>query len=95
MLGVSPDIRVPIVMQAEMHASPSRLENPRERWLQIIGRLKPGVSRDVATQDLDARFQRFSALLPSDWPRDRRLILLDGSHGRRRFRTDSPSRSWP
>lgn len=81
-LGTSPDIRVPIVMQAEMYASRSRLENPREWWLQIIGRLKPGVSGQAAEQELDASFQRFSAVLPSDWPRDRRLLLLEGSRGR-------------
>jgi predicted permease len=81
-LGASPDIRVPIVMQAEMHASRSRLENPREWWLQITGRLKNGVSREAAEQELDASFQRFSTVLPSDWPRDRRLILLEGSRGR-------------
>jgi putative ABC transport system permease protein len=81
-LGTSPDIRVPIVMQAEMHASRSRLENPREWWLQIIGRLKEGVRREAAEQELDASFQRFSTVLPSDWPRDRRLILLEGSRGR-------------
>jgi predicted permease len=81
-LGASPDIRVPIVMQAEMYASRSRLENPREWWLQIFGRLKHGVRREAAEQELDAGFQRFSATLPSDWPRDRRLILVEGSHGR-------------
>jgi predicted permease len=81
-LGTSPDLRVPIVMQAEMHASRSRLENPREWWLQIIGRLKHGVRREAAAQELDASFQRFSTGLPGDWPRDRRLILLEGSRGR-------------
>jgi predicted permease len=69
-------------MQAEMHASRSRLENPREWWLQIIGRLKHGVRREAAAQELDASFQRFSTGLPGDWPRDRRLILLEGSRGR-------------
>ena len=73
---------MPIVMQAEMHASRSRLENPHEWWLQIIGRLKHGVRREAAEQELDASFQRFSAALPSEWPRDRRLILLEGSRGR-------------
>jgi predicted permease len=81
-LGVSQDIRVPIVMQAEMYASRSRLENPREWWLQIIGRLNRSVSPEAAQQQLHASFEQFSAGLPSDWPRDRRLILLDGSRGR-------------
>src|SRR5262245_34747902 len=37
-MGASPDIHVPIVMQAEMMGAESRLENPGEWWLQIIGR---------------------------------------------------------
>ena len=74
-LGVSPDIRVPIVMQAEMLASQSRLEDPREWWVSIVGRLKPKVGREAAEQELDAMFQRFS-------PGDRHLIALDGSRGR-------------
>src|SRR5262245_2628636 len=43
-IGTSQDIRVPIVMQADMLGSASRLENPGEWWLQIIGRV---ASRDV------------------------------------------------
>src|SRR5262245_59213599 len=43
-IGTSPDIRVPIVMQAEMLGSESRLENPEEWWLQIFGRVP---SRDA------------------------------------------------
>jgi predicted permease len=43
-IGLSPDIRVPIVMQAEMLNAESRLENPGEWWLQVFGRL---ASRDA------------------------------------------------
>src|SRR5262249_27248463 len=38
-IGISPDIRVPIVMQAEMLNAASRLENLDEWWVQIFGRL--------------------------------------------------------
>jgi len=38
-IGISPDIRVPIVMQAEMLSAESRLENPAEWWLQVFGRV--------------------------------------------------------
>jgi predicted permease len=81
-LGTSPDIRVPIVMQAAMYATASRLENPQEWWIQLVGRLTPGVSRQAAEQELDVAFQRFSTSLRIDRPRDRRLVLLDGSRGR-------------
>jgi len=43
-IGVSPTIYVPVVMQPEMLGAASRLENPGEWWLQIVGRV---ASRDV------------------------------------------------
>ena len=49
--------------------------------------MKPGVRREAAEQELDANFQRFSTVLPSDWPRDRRLVLLEGSRGRPTLQT--------
>src|SRR4029078_8063261 len=66
-VGVSPDIRVPLVMQAEMLGSASRLETPGEWWVQILGRLAPvGTAPDpsiqrrmsAAQQELDAMYQR-------------------------------------
>jgi predicted permease len=89
-VGVSPDIRVPLVMQAEMLGSASRLENPGEWWVQILGRLAPvGTAPDpsiqrrmsAAQQELDAMYQRALAEISSDTSPARHLILRDGSHG--------------
>jgi len=80
-LGFSPDLRLPIVMLLPK----ARLESPQESWLQIIGRLKPGVSREAAASTLDGIYQRFYETMPPDWPRDRRLTLLDAGHGIRRL----------
>jgi predicted permease len=86
-IGTAADIRVPLVMQAEMLGSPSRLENPGEWWVQVIGRL---VSRDgrelvpslIATQqELDALFQRSLAEISSEASPERHLLLRDGSRG--------------
>ena len=68
-----------------MLGSKARLESPQEWWLQIIGRLKPGVSREAATPILDGIYQRFYEAMPPDWPRNRRLTLLDAGKGIRRL----------
>jgi predicted permease len=82
-LGGTEDVRVPITLQPYMYRSPSRLDNPNEWWLQILGRLKPGVRREQAERVLAADYARFIA------PERARagftenyLILLDGSRGR-------------
>jgi predicted permease len=84
-LGTACDIRVPMAMQLEMMGSP-RLEDPRELWLGITGRLKPGVSRETARQELDARFQAYLSRLNVDGAaapaaRPPRVVLIDGSRG--------------
>jgi len=93
-VGVSPDIRVPLVMQAEMLGARSRLESPGEWWLQIFGRLAPvGAAANprptvisAAQQELDAMFQRALKEISSDTAPARHLIVRDGSHGQSALR---------
>ncbi len=85
--GASPDIRVPISMQAEMHASKSRLDSPREWWLQIIARVKPGVPRAEASHVLQARFKDFVAAHLKEEP-DLALVVMDGAAGRPTLRRE-------
>ena len=93
-LGGAADVRVPITMQPLMDRSASRLESPQQWWLQILGRLKPGVTREQAERALAAEYQGFMAAIPSQGSAAARienhLTLLDGSRGRqtiqRRFR---------
>lgn len=80
--GASPRLRVPITLQAAMHGGQARLESPREWWLQIIGRVKPGISRPRATEALGREYEHFVAQLPAPYDRTQRLELIDGSHGR-------------
>jgi predicted permease len=53
-IGESPDVRVPMTMQAEMWARPSILESRGDWWLSIIGRLKPGVTNVQAQAALQS-----------------------------------------
>jgi predicted permease len=79
--AISPDLRVPVAMQAEVEASRLRLNNPREWWLSIIARVRPGVSRPQATEWLQAKLDAF---VPATNPEDRagRILVFDGSQGR-------------
>jgi predicted permease len=80
-LGSTRDIRVPIAMQAEMMGT-SRLNDAREWWLGITARVKPGVSREAAREQIDARFQVYGAQWNSVSREPRHVVLLEGSRGR-------------
>ncbi len=47
-LGNAPQVRIPILMKAQMTPSWDDLKNRRSRWVNVYGRLKPGVSADRA-----------------------------------------------
>ena len=58
----APDVTVPLAFDA-LFAPPVRVENPRMRqptywWLQLVGRLKPGVSIEQAGANFATVFQR-------------------------------------
>lgn len=58
--GRSPDIRVPIAMVSELvqFPGPPPLSNRGSRWIQIFGRLKPGVALSTAAQSLTPLLRR-------------------------------------
>jgi putative ABC transport system permease protein len=75
----SQDIWAPMNMQAQMVSGKSWLEDPRLSWLQIMGRLKPGVSREQAEARVNLKFQQaltgdFGARVQKE---DRDAILKD------------------
>lgn len=50
--GDTPDFFAPLMMKAEVLPGRDGLEDRRSSWLNIIGRLKPGVNRDQAEAGL-------------------------------------------
>lgn len=46
--GNAPDVFAPMMMKPQVTPGWNDLDNRRSRWLNIIGRLKPGVSREQA-----------------------------------------------
>ncbi len=51
-LGMRLDVWVPVMMQAVVEPGSTRLEERGNRWLEGLGRLRPGVSRETARAEL-------------------------------------------
>ena len=90
-VGKLPDIFIPITMKAQMTPSWDGLDDRRRHWVAILGRMKPGMSRDGAQAALQAIFHPIlEAEIPLERIPDkvkprflaRKLLLQNGSHGR-------------
>jgi macrolide transport system ATP-binding/permease protein len=87
--GSAPDVYVPIMMQGQV--SPSwkmdPLFGPRSRnlsWLEVLGRLKPGVSREQAAAAMTTLGSQIARANPNPdgSPRfEPKFVLEDGSRG--------------
>ncbi|MGE5326821.1 MAG: ABC transporter permease [Deltaproteobacteria bacterium] len=93
-VGFAPDIWVPLTMQAEVFPGRDWLspeKNPIEKttWLQVMGRLKPGVTVAEAKASLNVTFQQYlqSQIGSSMSEKDRKeflnqhLAVVEGSRG--------------
>ncbi len=81
MRGASPEIYVPMMMMAQ--AWPTRknsdLNNRGFSWLDLMGRLKPGVTREQAQEVMTNISGRIEKVYPGfTWPQ---IVLADGSRG--------------
>ena len=93
-IGFAPDIWVPLTMQTELYPGEEFLsveKNPVEKteWLQVLARLKPGVTLAQAKADAELTFQQYlqSQLGTGITARDQKdflnqhIALVEGSHG--------------
>ena len=93
-VGFAPDIWVPLTMQAEIFPGQDWLspeKNPIEKtmWLQVMARLKPGVSVAQAKASINVTFQQMlQSQIGSEMPADdrrvflnQRIAVVEGSHG--------------
>jgi predicted permease len=97
-LGFNPQVMVPVTMKKHMTPGWDGLEDRRMRWLQVFGRLKPGVSPEQAKASLQPLFkgiinmevQQGAFRNASKYNRDRFLEstmeVLPGGQGRPQFR---------
>jgi predicted permease len=57
-IGMSTDMWVPMMMQAELTRSASFIDDRNILWLRLIGRKEPGVSREQAAEQTEALFHQ-------------------------------------
>jgi predicted permease len=90
--GFVPDVYVPITMVGSLEPRSGRLENHKDYWVKLIGRVKPGMSRERAAAGIAPLY---SSILRDELPLftgwneaqkseflAKKLILRDGARGR-------------
>jgi predicted permease len=60
-VGRNPDVYVPLMMKAAMTPTWDELDNRRAFWLTLVGRLRPGASREEAQTALNQTFRQIVA----------------------------------
>ena len=91
--GRRADLFVPMMMKPQITPFWDGLDDPKDYWLQIVGRLKPGFSRSAAEHELVATYRPIlEQLLPrmTGWNDvrkkeflNKKIELLSGARGRR------------
>jgi predicted permease len=56
-LGSRPRVFVPLTMRGQMNPGWTQFDNRRSYWAYLFGRLKPGVTPEAATRQLDAIYR--------------------------------------
>jgi predicted permease len=96
LVGLEPDVWLPITMQAE--ALPGRdYLRPRDvLWLQVMARLAPGMSRTQAEAGINVAFQQilhgWASAVPNESERramlDQKIVLRTGARGASELRSE-------
>ncbi|HEX8184864.1 MAG TPA: ABC transporter permease, partial [Blastocatellia bacterium] len=91
-VGQLPDIFIPITMKAQMTPNWDGLNDHKDYWLAIIGRLNPGLSRAQAEEAFSPLYRRIleeDLPLMGSWPPEtqqryleQRMVLDEGGRGR-------------
>src|SRR5437588_1335922 len=91
-IGLTPDLFIPVTMKAQMAPNPNQtLEDRTDRWLPVVGRLKPGMTVARAEAELQPIYQptlesdaKLLKLSGDDFKRfiSKPLLLISGAHGR-------------
>ncbi len=105
-LGSPTQIRVPIMMKAQMTPFWDDLKNRRSRWINVFGRLKPGVTHEQAKASLqpfyrqmlemevkEAAFNNASPYTRQEFVKGT-IDVLPGSQGRSYLRSQFETPLW-
>ena len=97
-IGQLPDVFIPVTMKTQMMPNATVLEDHKDHWLAIIGRLKPGFTPAKAEAGLQSPYR---SILESESPLmkmsaeerrrflDKRIQLKPGMHGRQILQRDA------
>jgi predicted permease len=97
-IGESPDIFVPIIMYRTFNPTSHRWNSRNMWWLRVIGRLKPGVTREKAEAEWSVLWQRIIETDPNRrpvpaWDTQYKIqntaIVLPGSQGHSYLRSQT------
>ena len=80
--GLSLDFWAPIMMAEELQRSPKQLSERGGHWLNVIARLKPGVSRAQASAEMTAIARRLNQAYPNDRANTTRVVVQTEIDGR-------------
>jgi predicted permease len=80
--GLSLDFWAPMMMVEELDRSPKILSSRNSHWMNVLARLKPGVSRDQAAAEMSAIAQRINQAYPNARTNGTRIILKTEQDGR-------------
>jgi predicted permease len=105
-IGYVPSIRVPVMMKAQMTPNWDDMDNRRSRWVNVIGRLKPGISIDQAKaavqpyfhgileqEVLDKAFSNTTSYTREEFLKGQ-VDLLPAAHGRSPIRQQLTQPLW-
>jgi len=80
--GLSLDFWAPMMMAEELQRTPKQLSERGDHWMNVFGRLKPGVSRAQASAEMTAIAQRLNQLYPNDREKSTRVVVQTEIDGR-------------
>ncbi len=80
--GLSLDFWAPMMMVEELNRSPKVLASRNSHWMNVLARLKPGVSREQAAAEMSAIAQRINQAYPNARTSGTQIILKTEQDGR-------------
>ena len=80
--ALSLDFWTPISMAEEIRRSPDLLADRGSHWMNVVGRMKPGVSHEQASAELSAIAVRLNEAYPNDRASSTRALVMNEVDGR-------------
>jgi putative ABC transport system permease protein len=80
--ALSMDFWTPISMAEDLRRSPKLLEDRGSHWMNVIGRMKPGVTLDQGSADLSGIANRLNQAYPNSRSSDTRAVVMTETDGR-------------